>query len=126
MLPPQIGFPFSLISPFKEIILLFLCLNMPCTFSSWYTLFQGFPGGSVEKNLCQFRRPKRCGFNPRFRKIPWSRKCQLTLVFLPGKFQRQRSLMGYSTWGRKKSDTTEHAYMFMFRTEMNEIETKKQ
>ena len=28
--------------------------------------------------------------------------------------------------GLKKSDTTEHAYMFMVRTEMNEIETKKQ
>ena len=28
-------------------------------------------------------------------------------VFLPGKFHGQRSLVGYSPWGRKESDTTE-------------------
>ena len=28
-------------------------------------------------------------------------------VFLPGKSHRRRSLVGYSPWGRKKSDTTE-------------------
>ena len=27
-------------------------------------------------------------------------------VFLPGKFHGQRSLAGYSPWGRKESDTT--------------------
>ena len=29
-------------------------------------------------------------------------------VFLHGKFQRRRSLAGYSPRGRKESDTTEH------------------
>ena len=29
------------------------------------------------------------------------------MVFLPGKFNRQRSLEGYSPWGHKKLDTTE-------------------
>ena len=29
-------------------------------------------------------------------------------VFLPGKVHGQRSLMGYSPWGCKESDTTEH------------------
>ena len=28
-------------------------------------------------------------------------------VFLPGKFHGQRSLVGYSPWGHKVSDTTE-------------------
>ena len=28
-------------------------------------------------------------------------------VFLPGDFQGQKSLAGYSPWGRKESDTTE-------------------
>ena len=37
------------------------------------------------------------------------RKWQSTLVFLPGKFQGQRSLAGYSPWGLKELDTTEHA-----------------
>ena len=40
-------------------------------------------------------------------KIPWRRKCQPTPVFLPGKPHGWRSLVGYSPWGRKESDTTE-------------------
>ena len=34
-------------------------------------------------------------------------KWQPTPVFLPGKYQGQRSLAGYSPWGCKESDTTE-------------------
>ena len=30
-----------------------------------------------------------------------------TPVFLPGKFQGQRSLAGHNSWGHKKSDTIE-------------------
>ena len=30
-----------------------------------------------------------------------------TPVFLPGEFHEQKSLMGYSLWGCKESDTTE-------------------
>ena len=30
-----------------------------------------------------------------------------TLVFLPGKFHRQRRLAGYSSWGLEEPDTTE-------------------
>ena len=33
-----------------------------------------------------------------------------TPVFLPGKSHGQRSLVGYSPWGRKESDTTERLY----------------
>ena len=32
---------------------------------------------------------------------------QSTLVFLPGESHGQRSLVGYSPWGCKESDTTE-------------------
>ena len=39
-------------------------------------------------------------------KIPWRRKWQHTLVFLPGKPNGQRSLTGYSLWGCKESDMT--------------------
>ena len=35
------------------------------------------------------------------RKIPWRRKWQTTLVFLPGEFHGQRSLVGYNPWGLK-------------------------
>ena len=37
---------------------------------------------------------------------PWRRKWQPTPVFLPGESHGQRSLMGYSSKGRKKSDMT--------------------
>ena len=64
-----------------------------------------FPGGSVDKRVCQqFRRPR---FNPWVGKIPWRRKSQPTPVFLPGEFHGQRSLAGCSPWGHKESDMTE-------------------
>ena len=40
-------------------------------------------------------------------KMPWSRKWQITPVFLPGKFHGQRSLVGCSPWGCQESDMTE-------------------
>ena len=45
--------------------------------------------------------------NPWVRKIPWRRKWQPFLVFLPGESHGQRSLVGFSPKGRKESDTTE-------------------
>ena len=52
----------------------------------------------------------RPGFDPWVRKIPWRRKWQPTPVLLPGKFHGLRSLVGYSPWGRKESDTTERLH----------------
>ncbi|CAI9168844.1 unnamed protein product [Rangifer tarandus platyrhynchus] len=46
--------------------------------------------------------------------MPWSRKWQPTPVLLPGKSHGQRSLEGYSPWGRKESDMTERLYLFYF------------
>ena len=40
-------------------------------------------------------------------KITCGRQWQPTPVFLPGKSHGQRSLVGYSPWGCKESDTTE-------------------
>ena len=39
--------------------------------------------------------------------IYWRREWQPTLVFLLGEYYGQRSLVGYSPWGCKESDTTE-------------------
>ena len=39
--------------------------------------------------------------------IPWRRAWQPTPVFLSGEFHGQRSLVGYSPWGRQESDTSE-------------------
>ena len=41
-----------------------------------------------------------------------SKSWQLTLVFLPRKSQEQRSLVGYSSWGCKWSDMTEHLNLY--------------
>ena len=45
-------------------------------------------------------------FEPWVEKIPWRRKWQPTLVFLPRKSHGQRSLVGYNLWGSKEWDTT--------------------
>ena len=42
--------------------------------------------------------------------IPWSRKWQPAPLFLPVEFHGQRSLEGYSPWGHKELDTTEHTH----------------
>ena len=41
-------------------------------------------------------------FDPWVRKIPWSRKWQPTPVFLPGKSNEQKSLVGNSPCGLKR------------------------
>ena len=73
----------------------------------------GFSGGSVVKNPSA--KAGDTGSVPEFfqRKILLSRKWQHTPVFLPGKFNKQRSLVGYSPWGQKESDTTEHTHINM-------------
>ena len=40
-------------------------------------------------------------------KTAWRRAWQLTPVFLPGESHGQRSLEGYSPWGRTELDITE-------------------
>ena len=63
---------------------------------------QCFPGGSVVQNPpANAGDVKRLGFDPWVRKIPWRRKWQPTLIFLPGKSHEKRSLVGYSPWGGK-------------------------
>ena len=47
---------------------------------------------------------------PWVRKIPWRRKWQPTPVLLPGESHGGRSLLGYSPWGHKESDTTEQLH----------------
>ena len=60
------------------------------------------------KSVClQCGRP---GFDPWVWKIPWRGKWQPTSVFLPGESHGWRSLVGYSPWGCKESDTTERLH----------------
>ena len=63
----------------------------------------GFPGGSDGKeSACNVG----SGFILCIGKIPLRREWLPTPVFLPGEFHGQRSLAGYSPWGRKESDMT--------------------
>ena len=50
---------------------------------------------------------RRHRFDPWVRKIPWRRAWQPTPIVLPGESHGQRSLVGYSPWGHKESDTSE-------------------
>ena len=66
--------------------------------------FEGFPGGSVVKNLLTMEETQDTRFDPCVRK---RKKWQLTPVFWPGKTHGQRSLAGYSLWGCRESDKTD-------------------
>ena len=60
-----------------------------------------FPGSLVVKNPPD--NAGDAGSIPGVRKIPWRRKWQPTPVFLPGKSHKQRSLVGYSSWGGERT-----------------------
>ena len=46
--------------------------------------------------------------------LPWRRKWQSTPALLPGKSHGQKSLVGYSPWRRKESDTIERLHFVQF------------
>ena len=70
-------------------------------------------GASGKESACQCRRLKRRRFSPWVGKIPWRRKWQPTPVFLPEESHGKRSLVAYSPWGHKESDTTELVSTFL-------------
>ena len=59
---------------------------------------------------CQCRTCRRPMFDPWVGKIPWRKKWQPSPAFLPGESLGQRSLVGYSSWGRRVASNwaTEH------------------
>ena len=60
-----------------------------------------------EEYTCNAAVTEDMGLIPWVGKFPWIRAWQPTSVFLPGEFQGQRGLAGYSSWGLKELDTTE-------------------
>ena len=86
---------------------MYTCGGFISIFGKTKTILLSFKIKLKKKFACQYRRHRD---DPWVGKISWSRKWQLTLVFLMGKFYGQRSLAGYSPWGGKESDMTEHAY----------------
>ena len=75
-------------------------------------LYQMFPGGSDGKTSAYNAGDP--GSIPGSGKIPWRRIWQSTPVLLPGKSHGQRSVVGYSPWGLKESDTTEQLHIHTY------------
>ena len=73
-----------------------------------HTYTYGIPRGSVSKeSTCNTRDIKDMGSIPGSGGSPREGNGNPTPVFLPGESHGQRSLGGYSPWGRKELDTTE-------------------
>ena len=92
----------------------FIWLKFIC-FNGFTTLVRTFNMKSLlwlsgKKSVCQCRRRRRCRFNAWIGMIPWRRNWQPTPVFLLGKSQGQRDLVGYNPWGDKESDMSEHEH----------------
>ena len=69
-----------------------------------FITYLGFLGGSdVKESACN---AGDLGLIFWVGKISWRRECQPTPVFSPGEFHGQKSLAGFSPWGRKESDIT--------------------
>ena len=82
-----------------------LGLKGKCYFSLGLIDRKGLPRWlSGKESTCQCRRCRKLVSDPWVRKIPWRKKWQPTPVFLPEKLQR--SLVGYSPWGRKEYVST--------------------
>ena len=90
-----------------------ICLSI--YISIYLYCYLGFPSGaSGKESACQFRRHKRCEFDPWVGNIPWRMAWQLTSVILPGESHGQKSLVGYSskcrTWLKRLSM---HAHIYL-------------
>ena len=70
-----------------KLVFYFPCFYQVC--SRWH---------SGKEFACEYRRHKRCGFDPWVGKISRRRKWQSSPVLSPRKSHGQRSLVGYSPW----------------------------
>ena len=67
----------------------------------------GFPGGSVGKNSPASARDQETQVRSLHEEDPLEKEMATHSSILAGKSRGQRSLVGYSPWGCKESDTTE-------------------
>ena len=85
-------------------------LKMPHTgmrFGGKQILRQGFSGGLAVENLLAIQEPQETRVRSLGREDLQEEEMQPTPGFLPGESYGSRTLVGYSPWGRKESDTTE-------------------
>ena len=83
------------------------------------SIFRGFPGGSMIKNLLTMQERR---LDPCVAKIPWRRKWQPTPVFLPGGSHGHRSLADYSPWDHRRmiNNLTAKQYHLYFGNNSND------
>ena len=85
-----------------------------CSFVFFFNIFvcnMVFPGcASGKESACQSGRCRRLRFSQGSRKSPGRRNGN-PLQFFAWKIHGQKSLAGYSLWGRKESDKTEQPIM---------------
>ena len=67
-----------------------------------------FPDGSVDKNSPAIQKTQERGVRSLGWEDPLEEEKAIHSTILAWEIQGQRSLVGYSPWGRKESDTTEH------------------
>ena len=60
-----------------------------------------------------------------YKEDPPEKETAAPSVFLPGKFHGQRSLVGYSPWGCKELDMTEHTRAHTHTTSISVYDCKK-
>ena len=87
--------------PYGSSIFIFLKNLHPVLHSGCYVV--AHQGLSSKESTCQCRR---CSLDSWVGKIFWRRKWQPTVLFLPGKYHGQKSLVGYSPWSPKESNKT--------------------
>ena len=87
------------------------------------SLFQEYqlPRECSFSSCFQCRRHRRPRFHTWVGKIPWRREWRSTPVFLPGKSHGQRSLTGYSSWGRTEWERTERGTLSLFFSQVNKF-----
>ena len=104
----------------SSLIIIYLFFNSS-KYLKMFLFYWVFPGGaSGKESAYQCRRCKRCRLHILVRRLPWRRRWQPTPVFLPGESPGQRSLTGYSPWGRKELDTTEELH-FHFQSSIDRL-----
>ena len=96
---------------------------------AWKIPWTGEPGGLQSMGSRRVGHDWATSLSLFFTFMHWRRKWKPTPVFLPGKFHRQRGLVGYSLWGRQESDMTEQltlshldsSYIYLKKSEVDFI-----
>ena len=77
----------------------------------------GLPSGSTVKNIPAMQETQRMWVWSLGWEVPLEEEMATCSVFLPEKSHEQRSLVGYSLWDHKGSDTTEHKVYVKYKLE---------